>query len=158
MDNIKIISVRENPEYLERAIDYFSNKWGSRNIYDNCISNSITTQSPLPRWYLMFKDDEIIGCYGLIVNDFISRQDIWPWICAVYIEEGERGKSLGSKLLNHGRREAAKLGFKIVYLCTDHIDYYEKYGWEYMDIGYNVGEEMPARIYQAESIGTQGEH
>ena len=151
MDSV-IISVRENPEYLERAVDYFSSKWGVRNIYDNCISNSITTQSPLPRWYLMFKGDKIIGCYGLIVNDFISRQDIWPWICALYIDENERGKSLGSKLLHHGRIEAAKLGFNAVYLCTGHEGYYEKYGWKYIGTGYNLGEEEPARIYQAKAL------
>lgn len=116
MDNINIVSVREHPEYLEHAVDYFSGKWGiSRNIYHNCIVNSLATESPLPRWYLMIREDKIIGSYGLIVNDFISRQDIWPWLCAVYIEENERGKALGSRLLQHGRKEAARLGFPMVY-------------------------------------------
>ena len=85
MDNINIIAVREQLNYLERAVDYFSSKWDvDRNIYQDCIANSLTTDSPLPRWYLMMKDDKIIGSYGLIVNDFISRQDLWPWLCAVY--------------------------------------------------------------------------
>ena len=152
MDNIDIIAVRENPDYLNRAVDYFSSKWSvSRNIYQDCIINSLTTESPLPRWYLMLKNNEIIGSYGLIVNDFISRQDLWPWICAVYIDENERGKELGSRLLEHGRKEAAKLGFPIVYLCTDHIGYYEKYGWRYKCQGYGVSGD-PGRIYEAESI------
>lgn len=157
MDNI--ISVREHPEYLEQAADYFSSKWGiSRNIYHDCIANSLTTESPLPRWYLMMRDDSdtgashIIGSYGLIVNDFISRQDIWPWLCAVYIEENERGKALGSCLLEHGRKEAAKLGFPMVYLCTDHVGFYEKYGWNYMGKAYGVsGSET--RVYEIESLG-----
>ena len=151
MDNINIISVREYPEYLNRAVDYFSSKWGiNRNIYQDCIANSLTTESSLPRWYLMIKDDEIIGSYGLIVNDFISRQDLWPWLCAVYVEESERGQALGSRLLEHGRKEAAKLGFPIVYLCTDHVGFYEKYGWRYIGGAYGVSGSK-TRIYEIES-------
>ena len=149
MDNINIIAVREHPEYLEQAVDYFSSKWSvDRNIYQDSIANSLTTESPLPRWYLMMRDDQIIGSYGLITNDFISRQDLWPWLCGVYIEEAKRGKALGSCLLEHGRREAAKLEFPLLYLSTDHIGYYEKYGWQYIGQGYHVsGEE--ARMYKA---------
>ena len=152
MENINIIAVREHPEYLNLAVNYFSSKWGvNRNIYQECISNSITTESSLPRWYLMMQNDKIIGSYGLIVNDFISRQDLWPWLCAVYVDESERGQALGSRLLEHGRKEAAKLGFPIVYLSTDHVGFYEKYGWQYIGQGYGLsGEET--RMYKAESI------
>ena len=131
--NINIISIRENPEYLERGIDYFSSKWGiERRIYEDCISHSVTTDSPLPRWYLMMRKDVIIGSYGLNTNDFISRQDLFPWLCALYVEENERGKQLGGMLLDHGRKEAAKLGYKKIYLATDHNGYYERYSWKYI--------------------------
>jgi len=148
MDNIKIIAVRDNPDYLDRAVDYFSSKWGvPRCIYQDSISASMRTPSPLPLWYLMLKGKEIIGSYGLITNDFNSRGDLWPWLAALYVEEGERGQGLGARLLSHGVKEAAKLGFASVYLFTDHIGYYEKYGWKYIANGYGVdGEE--SRIYE----------
>ena len=151
MSTIQILAVREHPEYLDRAVDYFASKWGvDRKGYYDCISNSLTAESPLPRWYLMLKSGEIIGSYGLIVNDFISRQDLWPWLCALYVEESERGKALGSHLLAHGRVEAAKLGFKKLYLTTDHIGYYEKYGWRYIADGYGFSGDK-GRIYEIES-------
>ncbi|MDD4125053.1 MAG: bifunctional GNAT family N-acetyltransferase/class I SAM-dependent methyltransferase [Eubacteriales bacterium] len=152
MDEISIIPVRESPEYIDRAADYFSSKWNiAKSIYQDCIVNSITTDSPLPRWYLMIKNNDIIGGYGLIVNDYISRQDLWPWLCAVYVEKNERGKALGSRLLQHGRREAAKLGFSAVYLCTSHIGYYEKYDWRYIGGAYDLnGNET--RVYKADAI------
>ena len=150
--NVNIISIRENPNYLERGIDYFTAKWGiDRRIYADCISNSITTESPLPRWYLMLKGSEIIGSYGLVTNDFISRQDLYPWLCALYIEENERGKKLGGTLLNHGRKEAANLGYKKLYLSTDHDGYYEKYSWRHIATGFHPwGAE--SRIYESEAI------
>ena len=147
-----IISIRDNPAYLDRAVDYFSSKWGvARSVYQDCISNSLTTKSALPRWYLMLKNDEIIGSYGLIVNDFTSRQDLWPWLCAVYIEEKERGKALVERLLDHGRREASTLGFSTVYLSTDHVGLYEKYDWRYIGQGYGISGD-DHRIYEADAI------
>jgi len=151
MSNMNIIGIRENPEWLERAVDYFASKWGiSRDVYQDSMFHSLTTESPLPRWYLMVKGDEVIGSYGLIVNDFNSRQDLWPWLCGLYVDKHERGKALGSRLLEHGRREAAALGFSKVYLCTDHVGYYEKYGWRYIGMAYALGDS--GRIYEADAF------
>ena len=149
---IKIIGIREHPQYLEKGIDYFAQKWNiDRRIYADCISNSITTYSPIPRWYLMLKDDEIIGGFGLITNDFISRQDLFPWFCALYVEESERGNQLGCKMLEYGLIESAKLGYKKLYLCTDLDNYYEKYGWNLLATGFHPwGEE--SKIYEKETM------
>lgn len=129
----KILNVRNNPDYLEIATDYFSCKWGiDRQIYYNSISDSISTKNALPRWYLMKDNVNIIGSFGLIENDFMVRKDLLPWLCALYVEENMRGKGLGASLLECGCKEAKKLGFSKLYLCTDHIGYYERYSWQYL--------------------------
>lgn len=128
----KILNVRDNPEYLETAADYLSSKWEiDRQVYFDSVSDSISTYNELPRWHLMEYDGKIIGSFGLIENDFMVRKDLSPWLCALYIEPHMRGKELGAALLEHGRKEAQKMGFSKLYLCTDHIGYYEKYGWNY---------------------------
>ena len=146
---MKIISIRENPEYKDAAIEYISSKCSApRIIYEDCITHSITASSPLPQWYLLEKDSEIIGCAGLITNDFISRMDLYPWVCAVFIEEKHRGNAYGSLLLEKAKEDSRKAGFDNLYLSTDHTGYYEKYGFRYIGQGYHPwGEE--SRIYQA---------
>jgi GNAT superfamily N-acetyltransferase len=148
-EHYRIISLRNNPDWLDRFADYFSSKWPvSREVYHDSMSHSIDTPNPLPRWYVMLNNsDDIVGCFGLIANDFNSRQDLWPWLCALYIEESERGQSLGGKLLVHGVAETKRLGFEKLYLVTDHIGYYEKYGFAYSGQCYgNDGEA--GRIYE----------
>lgn len=49
-------------------------------VYEDCITHSITTDSPFTIWNLMEDSGGIIGCAGLISNDFISRMDLWPWL------------------------------------------------------------------------------
>lgn len=151
--DVGILSVRNNPEYLDRAVDYFSARWPvPKAVYKDCISSSMNTKSPLPRWYLLIDDSrEIVGSYGLVANDFNSRQDLWPWLCALYVEESFRGRAYGEKMLTHGMREARRLGFGKLFLCTDHIGYYEKYGWKYIGSAYDTG-GRPGRIYE---IGTE---
>ena len=146
---MKVISVRENPEIKDRAIKYFQSKWKSvfPIIYEDCISHSIGSPAPLPQWYLLEKEGRIIGCAGLITNDFISRMDLWPWVAAVYIEEEHRGNNYGSLLIDKAKADTREDGFKHLYLCTDHIGYYEKFGFKYIGQGYHPwGEE--SRIYQ----------
>lgn len=40
------------------------------NVYEDCINHCITTKNPLPQWYLLMDEDEILGCARLITNDF----------------------------------------------------------------------------------------
>lgn len=148
---MNIISVRENPEYKNIAIEYFQRSWKSvlPVIYEDCITHSIEAKNSLPQWYLLENRGEIIGCAGLITNDFISRGDLYPWVCAIFIEEKHRGNAYGSLLIDKAKIDAKKAGFGHLYLCTSHIGYYEKYDFKYIGQGYHPwGEE--SRVYELE--------
>ncbi|MCC8197569.1 MAG: GNAT family N-acetyltransferase [Tannerellaceae bacterium] len=144
----QIISVREHPEYQDMTIHYFQSKWKSvlPVIYDHCIRSCMDSPNPLPQWYLLKKGEEIIGSAGLVANDFISRMDLYPWICGLFIEEPYRGKAYGALLMEQAKADAKKGGFTHVYLSTDHIGYYEKYGFQYIGTGYHPWDES-SRIY-----------
>ena len=147
----QIIEIREKPAMLEQCIDYFASRWGiDRRIYADSISHSLTTGNHLPRWYLALDGIEIIGSYGLITNDFISRQDLVPWLCALYVEKEHRGRNLGAELLAHGRREAAEKGYVKLYLCTSLEGYYERLGWKHIGSGVHPWGSI-SKIYEIET-------
>lgn len=146
---IKVISIRENPEYKDISIKYIQGIWAnekSMKVYEDCITNCITTLRPLPQWYLLMDKNKVIGCAGLITNDFISRMDLYPWISSLYIEKEYRGNAYGNILLEQAKTDAKKNGFSNLYLCTDHIGFYEHYGFEYIGTGYHPWGES-SRIY-----------
>jgi len=151
--SIELISVREHPEMQEEFIAWFQGKWASeesRMVYDDCIRSCLTAENPLPQWYVLADDGRIIAGAGLITNDFISRMDLYPWLCALYVEPEYRGRALGAALMQRCREDAAKAGFSNLYLCTDHIGYYEKYGFEYIAEGYHPWGES-SRIYRGKT-------
>lgn len=137
---MRIISVRENPEYKDTAVAYFQNHWASEDsmmVYDDCITHCVGAEAPLPQWYLLLDGERIIGCAGLITNDFISRMDLYPWLCALYIEEDRRGHAYGALLLEKAKQDAKASGFEKLYLCSDHVGYYERYGFTRIGTGYH---------------------
>ena len=149
---MRIISVRENPDWTERVIAYFQKHWASEDsamVYDDCIRHCLDTASPLPQWYLLVDGDVIVGCAGLITNDFISRMDLYPWLCALYIEPEHRGHAYGSLLIEQGKKDAKAGGFSKLYLCSDHVGYYEHYGFRRIGTGYHPWGETSG-IFEAD--------
>lgn len=146
---MKIISVRENPEYCNQAISYIQSKWDEvlPEIYDDCIRHSLMSENNLPQWYILELDNEIIGCAGLITNDFISRMDLYPWLVALFIDEDQRGNNYAKLLMDKAKEDTKAFGYKKLFLCTDHVGYYEKYGFSYIGDGYHPWEET-SRIYE----------
>lgn len=146
---MKVISVRENPSYKDTAIQYLQQSWPevAPVIYEDCIKHSINALQHLPQWYLLQKDNEIIGCAGLITNDFISRIDLYPWVCAIFIDEQHRGHGYAGLLIEKAKQDSRAFGFKHLNLCTDLVGFYEKYGFTYIGQGYHPWDEE-SRIYQ----------
>ncbi len=146
---MKLVSINEAPQFTPQAIEYFQKIWASKDtmsVYHDSISHAGQNKYLLPQWYLLMKDQTIIGCAGLITNDFISRMDLFPWLCALYIDPEYRGNNYAKLLIDKAKNDAKKVGFEALYLSTDHIGYYEKFNFKYIGDGYHPWGES-SRIY-----------
>ena len=149
---MKIISSKNNIEYLDKITNYFLEKWGSddsKMVYIDCIKNSTYNKGDIPNWYLLLDDENIVGCVGLISNDFNSRMDLYPYLCALYIEEKYRGHNYSSLLIKKVKEDCYQYGYKNLYLVTDHIGFYEKSGFKYIGDTYHPWGDT-SRLYKCE--------
>lgn len=150
---MKVFPLCENPEHVDVYIEYFQAKWAtpdSMMVYDNCLRHG-REPDRLPQWYLLvdsdvFDRERIIGCAGLIPNDFVSRMDLYPWLCALLVEPDFRGHNYGSLLIERAVCDAARLGFDSIHCATDHCGYYEHFGFEFTGTGWHPWGET-SRVY-----------
>lgn len=132
MEDYIFITLRDKPELKETAAKWFHNKWGVPiKAYLECMEAYLNKETELG-WYLCLNKEKIVGGLGVIENDFHSRKDLSPNVCAVYVEESHRNKGIAGKLLDIVVSDLKSKGISPVYLVTDHTNFYERYGWEFL--------------------------
>lgn len=147
----QIIRIQENPQWKERAAQWFHQKWGIpleayRQSMEECLRP--VPGHFVPQWYLAVEGEKIIGGLGVIENDFHDRKDLTPNVCALYVEELHRCQGIAGELLGFVCRDFAVKGIPALYLVTDHTSFYERYGWEFFCMVQGEGEAELSRMYR----------
>ena len=147
MAEFKFITLREKPELMNGAAEWFHSKWGVlTEAYLECMEAYLNQDTELG-WYLCLDDGQIVGGLGVIENDFHDRKDLSPNVCAVYTEEIHRCQGIAGQLLNMAVEDLRSKGISPVYLVTDHTGFYERYGWEFLCMVQGDGEPDMTRMY-----------
>lgn len=163
--SIQILSLRDNPERAEECrillLEYF-NEFTSNHPAEVLASPTI-----LPQGYFMLKNNRVIGWVGLhekevvsvkaygwegtIAREVVLSEQLSPWITPLIVHLDERGNHYGKLLLNYVRKEAGRFGYKIIYLTTGEIGYYEKYGFREVGLTTFVW-GRPTKVYETDAI------
>ena len=147
MATLRYITLREYPEIMDAAAEWFSSKWRvPKEAYLACMGSYLRKETEYG-WYLCLDSGRIVGGLGVIENDFHNRKDLTPNICAVFVEEDYRCRGIAGHLLNMAVEELRVKGVSPVYLLTDHTGFYERYGWEFLCMVQGDGEEQMSRMY-----------
>lgn len=147
MENYKYITLTENPDLKDSAAEWFHSKWGvPKEAYLKCMDAYLNKETNYG-WYLCLCGERIVAGMGVIENDFHDRKDLSPNVCAVYTEEDYRNKGIAGNLLNMVVADMKDKGISPIYLVTDHIGFYERYGWEFLCMVQGEGEQEMTRMY-----------
>ena len=147
MNKFQYITLREQPELLHAAAQWFHSKWGvPTEAYLECMEAYLEQETELG-WFLCLDGSQIVGGLGVIENDFHDRKDLTPNVCAVYTEESYRCQGIAGQLLNMAVADLRAKGISPAYLVTDHTGFYERYGWEFLCMVQGDGEPDMTRMY-----------
>lgn len=145
----KFLRIREHAELAGAAARWFHEKWGiPQEAYEESIHECLNGQAPVPQWYVVLDGETIIAGLGVIENDFHKRRDLTPNVCAVYVETEYRNQGIAGEMLRSVCDEFSRMGVCTLYLLTDHVGFYERYGWQFLCMVQEEDSEQVARMYR----------
>ena len=83
--------------------------------------------------YLLVDGERLASFVTLAQSDCVDAPEYSPWIGFVYTAPAYRGRRLAGMLIEHAAQTAKQHGAQRVYINTDHVGLYEKYGFTYLE-------------------------
>lgn len=134
MKKSAILPLYHAPQYAQQVTDWIWQAFGEglpREFFHSIVEHS-QTPGALPLTFIALEDERLVGTVGLWRCDLITRQDLFPWLAALYVDDAARGKGLAGQLQQHVISCAAQAGYETLHLWSACRNFYERYGWQYM--------------------------
>ena len=126
------------PQHAEQVATWLWQAFGGETLplsfFATLIAHSQTPEA-LPLTFIAVEGETLIGTVGLWRCDLISRQDLFPWMAALYVSPDARGRGIAGQLQQHVIDYARRLGHPQLYLYSACRDFYERFGWQYIGEG-----------------------
>lgn len=152
-DEIEIVNLINEQEHLEQVSEWIWKEWSECH---GCKLEDVIYRSKhslnkdgngIPQMYIAKYKDEVVGTVSIWRNDLTARQDLFPWMAALYVKEEFRNLGIGKMLQQKCIEESKKMNYDNLYLITDHENYYEKTGWEFLEKA-PLGDGNYTKIYR----------
>ena len=119
--------IHENPLW-ERVADYAAScSWSAGYHLSKMMKDNKFTD--WERVFAVFINDNIAGYCTLTKEDCIPNLLYTPYVGFIFVDEAYRGKRISEALCLHAIGYAKSVGFDKIYLISDHVNLYEKYGF-----------------------------
>ena len=139
---MEVFNIKDRPEYMEEVLLLEHNEWSTKKLSSSELAIKMKRKIDYVNenienpWFcklLLIDKDNLVGFISMFPSDGNERKDLSPWYATMYVKEEYRGNGY-SKLLNDAiLNEALKRGFDKLYLKTDLVNYYEKFGAKYIE-------------------------
>ena len=141
---MKVLFLTKESPYWKKTIEYASKvEWKAGPVLSRLMEEN--KFSDFEKVVILLDEDTIKGFCTITNEDCIKNLEYTPYIGFLYIDINERGNRYSKILIDECSKYAFELGFKKIYLTSDHIGLYEKYGFtligKYLSI-YNNEEQL----------------
>jgi len=129
---MEIIKLEPGTAFWQKAIDFAQNcSWVAGKHFAQLLR-----ENRFAAWEAAFaaiEDEHVIGYCTLLKEDYYPENRYSPWISSVFVDEAYRGRRVSQKLIGAAEKYAKSIGIDTVYIPSDRIGFYEKYGYEKID-------------------------
>lgn len=145
MEIIEYFSDNQKQHWIEeiKKSDWPAAKFLVKLLTENIFDIMLGKNGQL---YLMVDNDALVSFVTFTQKDCIEDDTLFPWLGFLFTFPDYRGHRYSEAIIEHAIVNAKEQGYDKIYLATDHIGLYEKYGFLYKENRLDVwGED--SRIY-----------
>lgn len=133
---MKIINIKNNTKYLKEYITLYYLEWSEKEKklteYIDYKLRKLKIENNIILILGLVNHNELVGFISLLKKDGDCEVKLTPWYATMYVKKEYRGRGY-SRILNDALLEKSKkLGYTKVYLKSNLINYYEKFGAIYI--------------------------
>lgn len=106
---------------------------------------SMMKENTFEEWESVFaavSEGKIVGFCTFLKTDYYPENRYSPWISSIFVDEAYHGNRISEKMIDRVILYAGEQGFQKVYIPSDMIGFYEKYGFRKIDELLNYGGDM----------------
>jgi predicted N-acetyltransferase YhbS len=134
-----IVSLREQPQHLPTVADWIHRQWWSEtDVPTESIARWLNThlgESGFPATFVAVLDGEAVGSVSLHETEAEDRPRYRPYLGALFVKPGHRGRGLGQVLVRAVEAHAGNLDHTTIYLnaADATAGLYERLGWQVVE-------------------------
>lgn len=132
---MRIMYLVDRPaEDVQMVAGWFVERWGLEEVEAWLpLIGGLLTPGALPTTFVAVDDGRVVGTASLVASGAHAPAEHAPWLTAVFVPPGERGRGVCAALIRRARVEASALGFAKLYFETQEpSDPYERLGWSWV--------------------------
>ena len=129
---MEIKSIINDNVLWQKTMDYAKNcSWRAGAFLAEKMKNNSFLGSE--NVFVALEDKNIAGYCTFSHKDCVPDVEYTPYIGFIFVGEEYRGKRLSEQMILYVMDYAKKLKYNKIYIVSDHINLYEKYGFEKID-------------------------
>ena len=138
---MNISRIEPDSEIWDKLINYSKScSWvAGKHLADMMENNSFTEWESV---FAAISENKIVGFCTFLETDYYPENRYSPWISSIFVDEAYRGCHISGKMIETVIAYAKEQGFSKVFIPSDMIGFYEKYGFEKIDELQNYGGEI----------------
>ena len=131
---MEVVFLDEMPEAIEALAPAFWAEWGERDgLTLEDVRRRVAAcmqRDRLPLALVVREGSRVMGTVSLLDRPVVGREGLGPWLGALWVQPGQRGRGLGRTLIAAAARTAADLGIGELYALTSTaVQLFRAAGW-----------------------------
>lgn len=151
---IEFFTTVNKEHWLEeiKKCDWGAGQYLYQLLSENQLKQKVGESALVP---MLVDEDRLAAFCTFAPLDDIQPTDLSPWIGFLYTFPDYRGHRYAGMLLDYAESMAAVMGHEYLYISTNHVGLYEKYGYDFYKMEKDIWGES-SRVYRKNLEGKNG--